>query len=197
MSSCNSKPSIDLIVFNATIHTVDDEMNQFSAMAVHDGKIVALGSQDELLQHYEAKTSIDLEQAVVFPGFIDPHCHFLGYGNSLFNADLVGTTSFNDVLDKLAQHQEKYPSDWVRGRGWDQNDWEVKDFPTKERLDKLYPDQPVYMKRIDGHAVLVNQKVLDMAGYKDGHFPENLVPLKKGKSIGILIDEAMDNAFQE
>jgi predicted amidohydrolase YtcJ len=184
---------IDLILYNGVIQTLDERMAVVSAIAVDRGKIVATGDFESLSGRFRAEESIDLASRFVFPGFIDPHCHFLGYGRGLFHADLVGTSSYEDVLETVKRHHAEYPSEWILGRGWDQNDWEVRKFPTKTRLDERFPKTPVYLTRIDGHAVLVNQVVLDLAGVNDQtDFPDNLLIREDGKLTGVLIDEAID-----
>ena len=192
MASCSTKTEVDLIVFNAIIHSVDPDMNMHNSMVINDGKIVAIGSYHDFSDRYKATKVIDYSTNHIYPGFIDAHCHFLGYGRSLFNADLTGTKSFEEVLERVVSHNKKFPAEWIMGRGWDQNDWEIKEFPNKTKLDELFPDNPVFLRRVDGHAVLVNQKVLDMIDLRLVKFADNLVPLKDGEPIGIFIDEAID-----
>ena len=112
-SSCMSDKKADLILFNGTIYTVDESFSKAEAMAVRDGMILAVGSTNDILKQYDTEKSIDLEGKFVYPGLIDAHCHFLGYGNSLLHADLVGTTSFEDIVDLLIKRQEDSP---FRGR---------------------------------------------------------------------------------
>nr|NQU90513.1 amidohydrolase family protein [Bacteroidota bacterium] len=152
--ACNPMKRADLIVHNAKIYTVDDNFSMAEAMVVSDGKIVATGSDKDILSTYNADEMIDLAGKPVYPGFIDAHCHFYSYGLGLLKrADLKGTESFEEILEIIKAHQKKFPSAyWIEGRGWDQNDWAVKEFPTKERLDELFPDNPVMLTRIDGHA---------------------------------------------
>src|SRR5437762_11670259 len=117
-------------------------------MAISNGKIVATGTDEEIKAKYNSSTLLDAAGRSIFPGFIDAHCHFVGYGLGLQRADLGGTKSFDDVLKRLPAATGDGPGTkpWVIGRGWDQNDWEVKEFPTKEKLDSLYPAQPVFLK---------------------------------------------------
>lgn len=185
---------VDLIVHNAKVYTVDSTFSKAEAFAVKDGKFVAVGSSKDILEKYTTKQKIDMQQKPVYPGFFDAHCHFYRYGLGLRQVDLVGTTSFNDIVAKLQAFRQQNPNQaWLAGRGWDQNDWEVKEFPTKDTLDKLFPDVPVFLTRVDGHAALVNQKALDMAGVKnDAKVSGGLVEIKNGKLTGILIDNAVD-----
>jgi predicted amidohydrolase YtcJ len=185
----------DLIVTNAKIYTVDSSFSMAEAMAVKDGKILAIGSEDEIMNAYDSPLISDLSGLPVYPGFIDAHCHFYSYGLSLLKrADLVGTESFEDVLEVISGHQKKFPSAyWIEGRGWDQNDWEVKEFPTREKLDELFPENPVILTRIDGHAALVNSKALEIAGITSKtKIAGGDVILKNGQPTGVLIDNAIE-----
>ena len=115
---------------------------------------------------------MDLKQAVVYPGFIDAHAHFLGYALTKLEVDLVGTESFEQVLERAkafheAQTKEARETTWLSGRGWDQNDWDVQEYPTREELDSLFPERPVAIRRVDGHAVLANKVALEAAGMLD------------------------------
>lgn len=184
----------DLILFNGQIQTVDDSLNVVSAIAFADGKILALGSDAEIKAGYSAKESIDLKGANAYPGLIDPHCHFYGYGLTLRHADLKGTTSWENVLEKLQEHQTENPSNWVLGRGWDQNDWEEKAYPTKTSLDALYPDKPALLTRIDGHAVIANQVALDLAKITaESAIEGGEILQENGVLTGVLIDNAADS----
>ena len=183
----------DFVVINANIYTLDESFSKASAMAIKDGKILAVGDE-KLLKTYSTQLLIDANGGYIYPGFYDAHCHFLGYGvGKLKRADLSGTVSFDEVLDRVSAHAERNPSDWIIGRGWDQNDWEVKEFPDREELDKLFPDRPVYLTRIDGHAALVNGEALRRAGITgETTITGGEVILIDGVPTGVLIDNAMD-----
>lgn len=194
--SCAPKQDwVDLIIYNANIYTVDSLFTVKQSMALNKGKIVATGSNEEIKSKYNSSTLIDAKGKTIFPGFIDAHCHFLGYGLGLQRADLTGTKSFEEVLQRLPSPTEESlrKGTWIVGRGWDQNDWDNKEYPTNEKLNLLYPNTPVFLKRIDGHAALVNQTALLLAGVtaktkiSGGEFI-----LKDGKLTGVLIDNAVD-----
>ena len=190
--SCNQKPTADLLVINANIYTVDGAFGKAEAFAVKDGKFIAVSTSADIQEKYQSNTIINAGGKTVLPGFIDAHCHFYGLGLTRQRVDLVGTRSFDEVLKRTITFQKEKKMSFIQGRGWDQNDWEVKIFPNKEVLDTLFPDIPVALERIDGHAYLVNQKALDMAGIT----PETKVKggeieLKDGKLTGILIDNPM------
>src|SRR5690606_3980484 len=151
------------LVYNANVYTVDSSFSKSEAIAVKDGKIVEIGTSADLQFKYEATENIDAEGQFIYPGFIDAHAHFLGYGMSLQIADLTGSQSWDEILDRLKAFAEENPEGWLRGRGWDQNDWEIKEFPTNEKLDELFPDRPVVLTRIDGHASIANSIALELA----------------------------------
>ncbi|NER15294.1 amidohydrolase family protein [Leptobacterium flavescens] len=190
--SCNTKQEADMIVINANAYTVDADFGKAEAFAIKDGKFLKIGTTQEIVDNYTAAEVIDVDGKTVVPGLIDAHCHFYGLGLNMQVVDLMGTTSYDDVLEKVVAFQEEKQAPFITGRGWDQNDWEVKEFPTKDRLDELFPDTPVALKRVDGHAYLVNQKALDMAGITAAtKIAGGEVELKDGKPTGILIDNPM------
>ena len=195
LQSC--KKSVDYVAYNGNIYTVNNDFNVASAFAVKDGKFIDVGN-DEIFSKYNSNEKIDLNGSTVLPGLIDAHCHFYGLGLNQSVIDLTGTSSFNEILEKIAFENNK---DVIRGRGWDQNDWEIKEFPDKLKLDLAYPNTPVILERIDGHAYLVNQKALDIAGIDINTKSTNGSLLsKKGKLTGVLIDGPMsiiDDAFGE
>jgi predicted amidohydrolase YtcJ len=193
--SPSGRESADLLVFNGKIYTVDEDFSMAEAFVVKDGKILEIGPSRTLMNKYDVKERVDAGGRAVYPGFIDAHCHFYGYGTNLFNADLTGTKSYDEVLQRLVDHQKELPTEWVLGRGWDQNDWEVKEFPDKAQLDSLFPDKPVVLRRIDGHAVLCNSEALRRAGITaNSKIPGGIIEKspKTGEPTGVLVDNAMD-----
>jgi len=187
------KKKADSLFYNGKVYTVDSTFSVAEAFAINEGKIVAVGNTADLLNQYEAKEKHDLGGKPVYPGFIDAHCHFFGYASDLMKADLYGTQSFDDVIQRLVDFSKTNSFSWLLGRGWDQNDWAVKEFPTKEKLDSLFPHIPVYLMRVDGHAVICNQAALD-AAHITGATKVNggEVILKNGRLTGVLIDNAVD-----
>jgi predicted amidohydrolase YtcJ len=194
--SCAPKQQwVDLIVFNANIYTVDSTFSVKQSMAINGGKIVAIGTDEEIKTKYNSSTLLDADKKTIFPGFIDAHCHFLGYGLGLQRAELTGTRSFEEVLQRLPSPTEESLRNgtWIEGRGWDQNDWESKEYPTNEKLNALYPNTPFFLKRIDGHAALVNETALRLAGLNEkSKISGGEFILKNGKLTGVLIDNAVD-----
>lgn len=191
-ASCKFRQKVPLVVHHAKIYTVDDKFNVAEAMAISDGKIVAIGTNDDILKEYEGEEELNAAGKTILPGFIDAHCHFTGYATDMWKCNLVGTTSFNDVITAITTYSKSAPMEWLYGRGWDQNKWDVKEFPSKEKLDSLFPNRPVFLKRVDGHAALANQKALDMAKITAATtIAGGSIELKNGKLTGILIDNAM------
>ncbi|WP_296623404.1 amidohydrolase [Marivirga sp.] len=194
LASCTSREKVDAIYFNGEIYTVNQNFDKAEAFAVKDGKFLAVGSSKDIQNQYQSEEEINLMKAPVYPGFIDGHAHFIRYAKGLREVDLFGTISFNELIERLQKHVEKFPNEpTLLGLGWDQNNWEGKQFPTKDTLDILFPDKVVMLRRVDAHAVLTNQKGLDLAGVTaKTRIPGGEVLLKNGQPSGVLIDNAMD-----
>ncbi len=193
-TSCKMKEKADFILVNGLVYTLDSAFSVKQAFAVNDGLIIATGTNQEILDSFKSDLVIDAGGKPVYPGLIDGHCHFYGYAvNRFMEANLKGTGSFDEILGLLKSYHESHPGNWILGTGWDQNDWEVKAFPDNSLLDQLFPENPVVLTRVDGHAVLANSAALFMAGINartriDG----GEVMLENGKPTGILIDNAAD-----
>jgi len=193
INSCTKMQKVDLIIYNAKIYTVDSNFTIAESFAVKDGKFVEIGTNDQILKKYTSDSIIDNQGLAIYPGFIDPHCHFTGYGRSLQSADLVGTKSFDEIIEIITEHHKKFPSDWILGRGWDQNDWGNKEFPNNEKLNELFPDIPVLLIRIDGHAVIVNNKALEIGKITSQTKIEGgKILIENNKLTGVLLDNAAD-----
>ena len=186
VNSCQEK--VDLIVHNATVYTLGDIEGRVTAFVVDEGKFIDVGG-DELINNYDARKVLDLQKLPVYPGFIDSHCHFIKLGLSLQQVDLKGTRSFEEVLNRVQDYSKNKDLRVITGRGWDQNDWKEKSLPNKSKLDSLFPDIPVALRRIDGHALLVNQKALDMAGInKKTKIKGGTIIKNNGRLTGVLVD---------
>lgn len=186
------KTEADWILHSGTIYTVDSSFTITQAMVIQDGKIVETGSNETILNKYTATKITNLEGKSVLPGFIDAHCHFLNYGIGKSYASLENTKSFNEVLETVKKHDASKTGGWIIGRGWDQNDWDVKEFPDCKQLDVLFPETPVYLVRIDGHAALVNSKALELAGiHAQTKISGGVVYAEGEKCTGLLLDNAM------
>jgi hypothetical protein len=197
ISSCSSeKIPVDLLVRNATIYTVDDSFGTVDGFVINDGKIVETGNEIFLATKYKASDVYDAGGNTIVPGLIDAHAHLYGLGNSLQIVDLVGTRSYDEVLERVVSFQQDKNAEFIEGRGWDQNDWEVKEFPTKDKLDSLFPDTPVVLRRIDGHALLANSKALDLGGVTtETRMDGGEVIVKDGELTGILVDAPMQLVY--
>jgi len=196
--SCNSevKKQADLLVYNGNIYTVDSTFSKAEAFVVIDGKFLETGTAEALQEKYDFKEKLDAEGKTILPGLIDAHAHFYRMGLQQQKVDLTGTNSFDEVLDRIIAFQKERNVNFITGRGWDQNDWEVKEFPSKEKLDSLFPDTPVAITRIDGHALLVNQAALDKVGITLKTKAEGgAIEVKNGKLSGIIIDNPMSLVY--
>ncbi len=186
----------DVLLYNGSVYTVDPEFTVAEAVAVRGEKIVGVGTSEELLKKFKPKETVDLQGKPVYPGFIDAHAHFLGLGLTYLMLDFVGTTSAAQIAAMVKDRAlELKPGRWIRGHGWDQNDWDVKQFPTHEILDAVAPDNPVYLWRIDGHAVWVSRQVMELAGITPRtRDPEGgrIIRDSQGNPTGVFIDNAVD-----
>jgi predicted amidohydrolase YtcJ len=200
------KQQADYIVTNAKVYTADPSFTVLESFAVKDDRIIAVGTNVSVQAAYEADSILNMDGKVVLPGLIDAHCHFLGYAKGLRECNLVGTKSYEEVIERVKAFAATNKRSWIIGRGWDQNDWVSKTYPDKRVLDSLFPTTPVVLKRIDGHAALANQAALNAAGINDstkisggeiGHLyvrgegRRSELLYESGLS-GILIDNAVD-----
>ena len=184
-------------IVNARIHSLDDDRSQAEAMAWDDaGRIVYIGDTDGLAEAYPDLSPENLEGRVVLPGLIDAHGHVMGLGLARLQADLVGAASVNEVIERLKAHAANLPDEaWLTGRGWDQTRWEGREFPSAAELDEAFPDRPVYLVRVDGHAAWVNSAAMEHAteDLSGDWQPQggNIHRDGEGEPTGILIDTAM------
>ena len=192
--SCSEdKQSVDSIIFNANVYTINNDFGKAEAFAVKDGKFVEIGTAIDIQSKYTSVNVVDAQGKTIVPGFIDAHCHFLGLGLDQLDVDLVGTKSFEEVVKRVLDFQNEKQQDYIVGRGWDQNDWEDKTFPNKKLLDKLFPKTPVALIRIDGHATLCNQFALDLGGITiNSKIDGGEVVIENGELTGVLVDNAVD-----
>ena len=191
--SCSKKEKADTIIINANMYTVNNNFELAEAFAIKDGKIIDVGTTLQIQSKYASTYVNDVKGKTIIPGFIDAHCHFYGLGLQQQKVDLTGTKSFEEVLQKIIDFQKEKNVAYITGRGWDQNDWEIKEFPTKEKLDELFPNTPVSITRIDGHALLANQTAIDLAGVTiNTPFSGGEILQKEGKLTGVFIDNPME-----
>ena len=198
LTSCSEK--VDLIVHNATIYSVDSYQTTYSSLAVKDGKFKYVGG-DEILSNFSSQNIINAQGLPIYPGFIDSHAHFYDLGYYLNQVDLKNTQSLEEVIDRVVEFDAENNPNFILGRGWDQNDWNNKTFPTNTQLNEMFPDKPVVLRRIDGHAYLVNDSALKLAGINNLTKVEGGEIVKIGNRLtGVLIDNSMrlvDNIIPE
>lgn len=187
------KERVDTILHNGTFYLLTEDDIKQEAMAIKDGKIVAVGPEHQILNKFQSEQTIDLKKQFVYPGFIDGHCHFLGYGQTLNMVNLIGTSSWEECLIRTKSFAKNNSSEWITGGGWDQNDWKTKELPSHKSLSEIFPNTPVILSRIDGHAVIVNQRAMDLAGItSQSEVLGGEIVLANGQPTGVLIDKAVD-----
>ncbi|MDP1677547.1 MAG: amidohydrolase [Bacteroidota bacterium] len=199
MNVVSRKQHADLLVINALIYTVDDDNSKAEAMAIRGSRIISIGSTQDIQNHFTSQNTIDAHGKTIVPGLIDSHAHVMGLGQSLTELNLYGTTSSKQIADIVSERASNVkPGDWIRGRGWDQNDWgsatSGKPFPTAAILDKVSPNNPVILSRIDGHAIWVNSKAMELAKNKTDFKIEidggKILRNGLGDATGIFVDNA-------
>ena len=192
-----AKESADRIFINTSIYTLNPANETANSIAVKNGRILFVGDEEKSYEYSNENTEIlDLKGKTLIPGLADAHAHIGGTGKFLQSLNFYGTASASEIISMVRSAVNRTPpGEWIEGRGWDQNDWQVKKFPTSGLLDKVAPNNPVVLSRVDGHAYWVNQKVLDLAGITSAA-PEpdggRIVRLPgTNKPSGILVDNAM------
>lgn len=189
LTACNSN-KVDTIVHHAKIYTVDSAFTVVEAMAIKDGKIIATGTNDDINGKYKADSVVDAKGAAIYPGFIDAHAHFLGYASSLYQVDLFNTSTWEETVDRIVAFSKEHPEiKFIQGRGWDQNKWPGKKYPTNELLNQYFPNTPVVIARVDGHASIANDAALALAGIQPGDkVVGGEIETINGKLTGVMID---------
>ena len=170
-------------------------LQEFSSMLVENGKIQAIGS-DALVQRFtETDNTVDMKGKTVLPGLTDAHGHVQSLGNSLLQVDLRDTSSVSAAVQKVRAYAGEQPQmEWITGRGWNQEQWQQKVFPTASHLDEVVSDRPVWLMRVDAHAGWANTEALRLAGIdKDTVAPDGgeIIRDEQGNPTGVLVDNAM------
>jgi predicted amidohydrolase YtcJ len=190
----------ELIVTAETIHTVEPALTGVRAFAVRNGRFAYVGSRDGALALRGPKTEIvNLREATVLPGLIDAHIHLTSVGEALHEVDLFHVTSFDEIVRRTVAFAKTLPDVWIIGEGWDQNLWLGKAFPTHDALSAAIPDRPVLLDRVDGHAIVVNAKAMELAGVtKSTPDPAGGRILRdaEGNPTGVFIDNAADLIYR-
>jgi predicted amidohydrolase YtcJ len=194
LTGCYQGREADLIIHNARIYSCDENFAIYEAMAVKDGKILELGPEREILNRYDCDNIIDAGLKPVYPGFHDSHCHFWSYAQTLSEVDLNGSKSFDEVVSRIVEFDKTNKGEWITGRGWDQTLWTENAFPVNDTLNVLFPDKPILIRRVDGHAALANAKALEIAGISPEQKIEGgLIGIAQGNLTGLLLDNAFDS----
>jgi predicted amidohydrolase YtcJ len=190
----------DVIYLNGRFYTMNRENSVAEALAVRGGTIIGIGSRYYIERKFTAPKKIDLSGQCVLPGLIDAHCHLFGLGLARLTVDLEGAQSASEAAARVAERvKQSGPQQWVRGRGWDQNEWGERAFPRHDVLDRVAPDHPVYLVRVDGHACWVNACAMKIAGVKKQTIDPpggRIIRDTKGEPTGIFIDAAMDLIYK-
>lgn len=196
--SCSSDPEITLIhqVNGYTLTSTDTGVVTFDAIAIQEGRVLATGTESDLLAAYPDATLIDAQGKTMIPGLIDAHAHVMGLGASILNVNVMGLRTLDETLQKVRDYADQYPDlAWIQGRGWNQVLWPENAFPTAQDLDRVVSDRPVWLARVDGHAGWANSVAMQLAGItRDTPDPDGGAIIKdaNGEPTGVLIDKAMD-----
>jgi hypothetical protein len=194
LTGCKMKEQADLIIINADVYTVDSTFSKCTAIAVKDGIILDTGDDDFILGRYRSGVIKDLKGLPLYPGFNDAHCHLFGMGLGLSRVDLRGTKSFDEILTRLSQRYNESKPKYLAGDGWDQNLWDIKEFPDNKRLSEMFPDIPVLLSRVDFHAVIVNDAAIKALGISPGDIsvPNGEAVIKDGRFTGLFLEGTAD-----
>jgi predicted amidohydrolase YtcJ len=194
--SCYKGKSVDLVIHNANVHTMNDQNDEAQAIAIKDGKIVEVGPERQILNRYSAEEEIDVAGKDIYPGFTDAHGHILSYAKQKLSVDLVGTRSFDELLVRVEKYQSKFGRKFIVGRGWDQSLWNNSELPDNKALNKLFPKIPVCLIRIDGHALLANDALLKLAGITStSKIDGGIIHIVDNVCTGLLVDNAMNPVY--
>ena len=193
LSSCYKGKKVDLIIHNGKIHIMNEELKVAEAIAIQDGRIIEVGAERQIMNKYRAETVIDAKSKDVFPGFHDAHGHILSLARQMLYANLEGTRSYYEVISRLEKYQSKSQNKILVGRGWDQSLWGEKNLPNDSLLNAAFPNTPVALTRVDGHAMLINQAMRDFVGISDTtQIMDGQILKENGKFTGIILDHALD-----
>ena len=198
LSSCMKGESVDLIIHNARVNTMNDQNNLEEAIAIKDGIIIEVGAERQILNKYSAAEYIDAEFRDVYPGFIDAHGHIMSYARQKISVDLVGCRSYDEMLVRIEKYQSKHNRNFIIGRGWDQSLWKDDEMPNNKKLNALFPDIPVCLFRIDGHALLANNYLINKSNVvqkvaKDQELSSGgYFMFDDAEMTGVMVDNAMN-----
>ena len=185
---------VDLLLTNGNVYTVTEKQPKAEAVAVKASRIVFVGSNDDAKRFHGARI-VDLHGGTVVPGFTDAHCHIFGIGEREMRFNMEGINSLEDFLARVKERVDKTsPGKWIVGRGWIETFWKPPQFPTRQDLDKIAPNNPVFLTRADGHASIANSAALEIAGIdrKTADPFGGQILKKNGEPNGMLLDRAQE-----
>jgi len=196
-SSCLNQSSADLVLLGGKVVTVDKQFSIQEAVAVRDDRIIYVGNRKKAESFIGPKTKVlDLEKKLILPGLIDSHAHIYNLGQELTSLNITGSKSYREIIEKVAEKvKSAQAGEWIVGGRWDQNDWVDKDFPVHDALSAISPENPVYLKRVDGNSAFANAKALELAGISretPDPFGGVIHRKKNGEPSGVLINRAMN-----
>ena len=191
LNACMKGESVDLVIFNARINTIDENGHTYQAMAIRDGKIIELGPDRQILNKYSFDLSVDAEGKEIYPGFIDAHGHLFSYAELKLSANLLGCHSEDEMLKRVHDYQLIEKHDIIIGSGWDQSLWGIEGLPNNSQLNKEFPNTPVCLYRIDGHSALVNESFIKLLENVQTEVRGGEVLFSKGEPTGMFIDAAL------
>lgn len=194
--ACNSSGQsehIDALLINAKVYTVDSNFTVAEAVAINQGKIVGVGTANDLINKYSADSVYDMDSAIIYPGFIDAHCHFFYYGKTSVELNLKGVRSLAELERRTKEYGEKSNDTWIIGRGWNETLWTDSQLVHNRGLNEMFPNRPVVLSRVDGHSVLANAAALEAGGYLvDDSIQGGQIVSVDGVMTGVLVDKAAD-----
>lgn len=190
--SCTPKEQVDLILHNGKIITLDASNPSYQAIAIKDGKVVALGPEYEILNGYNATRIVDLAGSYVYPGFIESHGHLVGYASTIHDVDLSQCISWEEVIARVSKEGKVKSNGYIIGRGWNQTKWANQEMPTNKELNALFANTPVVLIRIDGHAAVANDVALKNAGITNEYTE---LGGEAVRAMGVLTGLVIDNAY--
>ena len=192
LNSCMKGQKVDLIVHNAKIHVMNDAGSVYDAMAIRDGEIIEVGPERQILNKYRCDEEIDALGKDVYPGLTDAHGHLLMYANQKLGVDLSGAKSMDEVIYRCEKYYAKSSNKFIIGGGWDESLWSNDSVPNNKRLSEVFKNIPVCLYRVDGHAALANQFLIQKAKLSEGKIDGGEVKIENGAPSGLLIDNAIN-----
>ncbi|MCC5922833.1 MAG: amidohydrolase [Crocinitomicaceae bacterium] len=198
-TGCFKGEKVDLIIHNGYIMTMDQNNFIGEAMAVNEGKIIAIGPEREILNRFRGVKEINAAKKTILPGLHDAHGHMLGWAKQRQHIDLRDARSYAEMLLILEKDYQKKKSAFIIGNGWNQSVWGETELPSFDKLNARFPETPVALTRIDGHAMLINQAMMDFVGINtDTRIEGGEILLDASlQPTGILLDKAMDLVYSQ